>query len=151
MKLKEHGRSKFQDIVGEVFKEINFKRGKRKSTTRHMKVVEMHKTELSDLENQIKKQIKELQSKKKSLTNITKLKVELDSIDKAIKTARISLKDKETDVDKLTEQKAFLEEKIKDLEPIDDDYIVYSIQAILDHVSQLKEVDLNQKNKLLHY
>lgn len=93
--LKKSGRlSEFQDVVAEVFKDINLERGERKSKAKHLSIVNMHKEEIKSLRGEIKniqavkKDIKKDLDKSKE-----EKKSELDKLDQDIRTKRNVIKD----------------------------------------------------------
>jgi hypothetical protein len=145
-KIKLSGRlNEFQDVVAEVFKDINLERGDRKSKVKHLSVRRMHEEEIKAL----KLDIKDIQNQKREIkSNLEKSKEqkkkELDKLDSEIKSNR-------NEIDNLTrninikkeikiENSQFLRSKIKT-----------NTQEIIDNSSTKEELQEQIENILEAY
>jgi len=118
-KIKLSGRlNEFQDVVAEVFKDVNLERGDRKSKAKHLSVRRMHEEEIKAL----KIDIKNIQNQKREIkSNLEKSKEqkkdELDKLDIEIKSNRTVIENLSKSIDirkeKKIENSQFLRSKIK--------------------------------------
>jgi gas vesicle protein len=120
--MRNSGRlSEFQDIVGDVFKQVGLERGDRKSQATHKGIRQMHQEEIKQLKAELRETIKLVQGEKKELKKTVEdkaeLKQKLDLYDRAISEARETLKSKKTDIDALKYQKSVLKQSMSDLIP----------------------------------
>ncbi len=152
MKLKSYGRTYFQDLVGEAFKDLGYVRGNKKSTARNLKVGEMHQVEIKNYIAQIKGLIKKLQEKKKDLKelislkqNKVKLKEQLDQIDLVIRNSRILIKEN-INRESLEKQIPVLEEKIFDIEQLENKLTVFQTLKT-STISTVKSKNTEEKNR----
>ena len=148
-KIKKSGRlNEFQDVVADVFKDIELERGERKSKAKHLNIVQMHKEEIKSLQSEIK----DIQSFKKSIkSDIEKTKEqkkkELDELDIEIKTKRALINDLKTDIQN---KKQVQVSQVKDLEEKiekDTQKILSSSKDIIVLENTTKEV-LNEYSKV---
>ncbi|MGB6329393.1 MAG: plasmid recombination protein [Halarcobacter sp.] len=93
--LKNSGRlSEFQDVVADIFSDIELERGEKKSKAKHLSVVNMHKEEIKSL----RAEIKNIQTVKKDIKkdldkSKEEKKSELDKLDQDIRSKRNVIKD----------------------------------------------------------
>jgi chromosome segregation ATPase len=123
---KKETLSKFQDLVGEEFKQIGFNRGIKKEFTnaKHLNVTQMHQKEIE----QLQQTIKELQQQKKDIND------EINDILSLLKNVE---NDKKEDIKKL-------EQKIKELKNLRKQLIL----DIKEEKMTLKKLKLSIKNRV---
>jgi len=151
--------TEFQDLVGEDFKHLGYKRGVKKSKTKHLSVARMHDKEnlkLAEKKAKLKEEINEIRIEKRKLKYAyeklvannrreqfvrderEKLKRELDRLDKQMREARETLKIEQNKLNDIKSDITHTKTEIIDLK---------SKYELLNNVSEDKEIEINELTK----